>query len=90
MHFMDNVEQLYDTVRTSPPWILDLYNLQKEMRPITELCTDEQSHLFVRGLTVPHFDAVLKQNDQACRFFAGDIQAELASRRVEAFVHSAA
>jgi hypothetical protein len=33
---------------------------------------------------------VLKQNDQAHRFLAGDIQAELASRGVEAFAHAAA
>ena len=90
MHFMDNVEQLHETVRTSPPWIPELDYLQKEMRPIAELCTGEQSHLFVRGLTVAHFDAVLKRNDQAHRFLAGDIQAELASRGVEAFVHAAA
>jgi pimeloyl-ACP methyl ester carboxylesterase len=60
MHFMDNVEQLHETARTSPPWIPELDYLQKEMRPIAELCTGEQSHLFVRGLTVAHFDAVLK------------------------------
>jgi dienelactone hydrolase len=89
MHFMDNVELLHETVRTSPPWIPELDYLQKEMRPFVELCTGEQSHLFVRGLTVAHFDAVLKQNDQARRFLAGDIQAELASRAVEAFVHAA-
>ena len=90
MHFMDNVEQLHEAVRTSPPWIPELDYLQKEMRPIAELCTGEQSHLFVRGLTVAHFDAVLKQNDEARRFLAGNIQAELASRGVEAFVHAAA
>jgi hypothetical protein len=90
MHFMDNVEQLHEAVRTSPPWIPELEYLQKEMRPIAELCTGEQSHLFVRGLKVAHCDAVLKQNDEARRFLAGDIQAELASRGVEAFVHSAA
>jgi hypothetical protein len=90
MHFMDNVEQLHEAVRTSPPWIPELDYLQKEMRPIVELCTGEQSHLFVGGLTVAHFDAVLRQNDEASRFLAGDIQAELASRGVEAFVHAAA
>jgi predicted dienelactone hydrolase len=90
MHFMDNVEQLHEAVRTSPPWIPELDYLQKEMRPISELCTGEQSHLFVRGLTVAHFDAVLKQNDEARRFLAADIPAELASRGVEAFVHAAA
>jgi predicted dienelactone hydrolase len=90
MHFMDNVEQLHEAVRTSPPWIPELDYLQKEMRPIAELCTGEQSHLFVTGLTVAHFDAALKQNEEARRFLARDIQAELASRGVEAFVHAAA
>ena len=90
MHFMDNVEQLHEAVRTSPPWIPELDYLQKEMRPIAELCTGEQSHLFVRGLTLAHFDAVLKQNDEARRFLTGNIQAELASHGVEAFVHAAA
>ena len=90
MHFMDNVEQLHEAVRTSPPWVPELDYLQKEMRPIAELCTGEQSHLFVRGLTLAHFDAVLKQNDEARRFLAGNIQAELACHGVEAFVHAAA
>jgi len=39
MHFMDKVEQLYETLRTSPPWIPELDYLEKEMRPIAELCT---------------------------------------------------
>lgn len=89
MHFMNNVEQLHETVRTSTPLIPELDYLQKEMRPIAELCTGEQSHLFVRGLTVAHFDAVLKQSDEGRRFLAGDIRAELASRGVEAFVQAA-
>src|SRR5262249_8114849 len=49
MHFMDNVEQLHEAVRTSPPWIPALDYLQQEMRPIAELCTGEQSYSFVRG-----------------------------------------
>ena len=89
MHFMDNVEQLHEALRTSPPWIPELDYLQKEMRPIAELSTGEQSHMCVRGLTLAHFDAVLKGNDDARRFLAGDIQAELASRAVDAFVHAA-
>jgi predicted dienelactone hydrolase len=90
MHFMDDVEQFHEAVRTSPPWIPELDYLQKEMRPIAELCTGDRSHLFVRGLTLAHFDAVLKQNDEARRFLASDIQAELAARGVEAFVPAAA
>src|SRR5262245_10728540 len=60
MHFMDNVEQLHEAIRTSPPWIPELEYLPQEMRPIAELCTGAESHLFVRGLTVAHFDTVLK------------------------------
>ena len=89
MHFMDNVEQMHEALRTSPPWIPELDYLQKEMRPIAELCTAEQSHLFVRGLTVAHFDAALKCDDEARRFLADDIEAEHASRCIEAFVHAA-
>jgi len=53
LHFMDNVEEVHETVRamTFPgelAWIL------KEMRPIAELCSGEQAHLFVRGLTLCH------------------------------------
>jgi hypothetical protein len=89
LHFMDNVEQLHEAVRTSPPFIPELEYLQREMRPIAELCTGEQSHLFVRGLTLAHFDAALKQSDEVQQFLGGDIQAELASHGVEVFVHSA-
>src|SRR5207245_6651768 len=62
MHFMDNVEQLHEAVRTSPPWIPELDYLQKEMRPIAELWTGKQSNFVVRGLTVAHLDEVLKTN----------------------------
>jgi dienelactone hydrolase len=86
MHFMDNVEELHEAVRTMP-WPGDLAWLPKEMRPIAELCSGEQAHLFVRGLTLCHMDAVLKQQDEAQRFLAGDIKAELAARGVEVFTH---
>jgi hypothetical protein len=75
--------------RTSPPWISELDYLQKEMRPIAALCTADQSRLFVRGLTVAQCDAVLKHDDEANRFVAGNIQAELASLDVEGFVRAA-
>jgi hypothetical protein len=57
--------------------------LLKEMRPITELCSAEQAHLFVRGLTLSHLDSTLKQQKHAQRFLAGDLKAELAKRGVE-------
>jgi dienelactone hydrolase len=86
LHFMDNVEELHEAVRKMPlpP---ELAYVQKEMLPITELCSGAQAELFVRGLTLCHLDATLMQKQEAEQFFAGDIAAELAERRVEALVH---
>jgi dienelactone hydrolase len=86
MHFMDNVEEMHEAVRTMP-WSGELAWLPKEMRPIAELCSGEQAHLFVRGLTLCHMDAVLKRREKAQQLLDGDIEAELAARGVEAFVH---
>jgi dienelactone hydrolase len=86
MHFMDNVEELHETVRKMP-FPAELAYLQKEMRPITELSSGEQAELFARGLTLCHLDATLKQNAEAQRFLAGDLKAELANRGVEAIAH---
>jgi hypothetical protein len=53
---MDDVEEMHETVRKmqfpgEAAWI------SREMRPIAELCSGDQAHLFVRGLTLCHFDA---------------------------------
>lgn len=86
MHFMDNIEQRHETVRTMT-WPAELAWMQKEMRPIAELCSGEQAYLFVRGLTLCHMDAMLREKEEAQRFLAGDIEAELAKRGVDAIVH---
>ncbi len=86
LHFIDNVETQHEAVRAmqfggEAAW------MQKEMRPIEELCSGDQAHLFVRGLTVCHMDAFLKRQENALQFLSGDIQAELAQRGVGAIVH---
>ena len=86
VHFMDNVEELHETMRKSP-FSGELAWISKEMRPIAELCSGEQAHLFVRGLTLCHMDAVLKRQGDAQRFLAGDIEAQLAARDVDVIVH---
>jgi dienelactone hydrolase len=86
MHFMDNVEELHEAVRAMP-FAGELAWLPKEMRPIAELCSGKEAHLFVRGLTLCHMDAVLKRREEAERFLAGNIEAELKLHGVEAFVH---
>ncbi len=86
MHFMDNVEEMHGMVRNMQ-FPEELSWIQKEMRPIAELCTGEQAHLFVRGLALCHMDARLKGNEEAQQFLAGDMEAELAARGVEVMVH---
>ena len=86
MHFMDNVEEMHETVRAMPftgesAWI------PKEMRPIAELCSGEQAHIFVRGLTLCHMDARLRRQEEAQRLLVGDMEAELAERGVDAIEH---
>ncbi|HEY0319564.1 MAG TPA: dienelactone hydrolase family protein [Pyrinomonadaceae bacterium] len=87
MHFMDNVEELHESVRTMA-WAGDLAWIPQEMRPISELCSGEQAHLFVRGLTVCHMDAILKQHEEARAFLLRDVETELAVRGVEAIMHN--
>ncbi len=86
MHFMDNVEEMHERVRKMPvpP---ELEWMKKEMRPIADLCSGEQASLFVRGLTLCHFDAILGRRKEAQRLLGGDIEAEMAARGVEVMMH---
>ena len=84
---MDDVEEMHEGVRHMP-FTGELAWLPEEMRPIAELCSGEQAHLFVRGLTLCHMDAILKAEEQAQRFLAGDVKTELASRGVDVMVHT--
>ncbi len=86
LHFLDDVEQQHESTRTMP-WTGELAWIPKEMRPIAELCSGEQAHLFVRGLTLGHMDASLRRQAEAQRFLAGALEAELATRGVDVLVH---
>lgn len=81
-HFVDDVEGEHEAIRAmslpgEAAWI------PAAMRPIEELCSAEQAHLFVRGLTLAHLDAVLRRLAAAEEFLSGDVEAELAARGVE-------
>jgi len=82
-HFLDDVEGEHEALRamTLPgeaAWI------PAAMRPMSELCSGEQAHLFVRGLTLAHLDAALKRSQAAEEFLALHAESELAARGVEA------
>jgi predicted dienelactone hydrolase len=83
LHFVDDVEQVHEEFRTMS-LTGPAAQIQQRMRPIDELCSGEQAHLFVRGLTLAHLDATLRGHEDARRFLDGDLISELASRGVEA------
>jgi dienelactone hydrolase len=86
LHFIDNVEQEHETYRTMP-MPPEVAQMQKEMLPIADLCSGEQAHLWIRGLTLAHMDAILNQRQDAQRLLAGDVAGELTKRGVEAIAH---
>jgi hypothetical protein len=82
-HFADDVEDQHEALRSmslpgEAAWI------PKAMPPIAELCPGDQAHRFVRGLALSHLDATLRQHPPARRLLAGDIEASLTARGVEA------
>lgn len=86
MHFMDGVEELHEAVRNMP-MSGELSWLAKEMRPVAELCTGEQAHVFTRGLTLAHLDATLRERPEADLVLAGDVETVLAERGVDAIAY---
>jgi dienelactone hydrolase len=85
-HFLDDVAGQHEALRAmSLPG--DAAWIPAAMRPISELCPPEEAHDFVRGLTLAHLDAALRQSEAARKFLAGDVEARLAGRGVEAFAH---
>ena len=85
-HFVDDVEGAHDAARAmsfpgEAAW------MQAAMLPMTELCSGERAHMFVRGLTLAHLDATLNANEAARGFLADDIADELAAHNLDAIVH---
>ena len=69
------------------PMPAEVAQMQKEMRPITELCSGQHAHLWVRGLTLAHMDAFLGRRREATRFLLGDVEGEMKKRGVEVILH---
>jgi predicted dienelactone hydrolase len=86
MHFIDDVEQNHEMVRAMQ-WTGALAWVPNEIRPITELSSGEEAHLFVRGLALCHMDAVLRRVEAARLFLQGNIESELAVRGVRATMY---
>jgi predicted dienelactone hydrolase len=86
LHFMDNVEQQHEAVRAMS-FTGELAWIPREMQPIADLCSGQEAHLFIRGLTICHLDAVFRANQEARRLLVGDAVPELAVRGVNSILH---
>src|SRR6516225_366283 len=87
MHFVDAVEQAHEGFRIMTPVPPELADMQKEMIPIAQLSSGAHAHLWIRGLTLAHMDAFLKDLRDAKQFLVGDIEGELATRGVDVILH---
>jgi len=87
-HFCDRVEQVHEMVRKMPPPGLE-DEIARRLPPVAELCPGEHAYLFVRALTLAHFDAFLMGDEAARRFLDGQARAALAGRGVVATAQGA-
>jgi hypothetical protein len=86
-HFIDDVEGEHEALRAmSLPG--DAAWIPAAMRPMSELCPGTQAHDFVRGLSLAHLDATLRESAAAERFLAVGADAALAARGVDAAEHA--
>jgi hypothetical protein len=84
LHFIDNLAERHEAIRNMS-WPAELAWLAAEMKPISDLCPEVVAQKFVRGLTLAHLDAYLKDDPAARRFLAADIEKELAAHGIDAF-----
>lgn len=85
LHFMDRAAEVHEMFRTMP-MPEPIASMQRDMLPMSELCSEERAHLFTRGMTLAHMNSVLGENQGARRFLARDLVAELGGRGVAVMV----
>jgi predicted dienelactone hydrolase len=59
LHFVDNVEQAHEQLRTATSLPPEASWISREMRPIAELCTGEEAHRQIQRHTLAHINAAL-------------------------------
>jgi hypothetical protein len=80
---MDDMEPIHEGFRLSAStgeyaW------MAKAMRPFAELSPAESAKSFTRGLALAHFDAHLKESEDARLLLAGDLEALLSKQGIDA------
>ncbi len=84
------MHELFERTRSSKRMVIlrhaDHGHFMDVFEEASGLCAREPAHLFTRGLTVAHFDAVLRDLEPARRFWNADVPSVLARRGVDAWM----
>jgi hypothetical protein len=88
---LEGMYELFERTRATKQMVIlrraDHDHFMDDFEPQPGLCSAQEAHVFVCGLTLCHLDAVLRQQALAQQFLAGDVEAELAARGVDAIVY---
>jgi dienelactone hydrolase len=85
--FMDNAEEVHEAFRTSN--LGDQYaEIQHDVKPAAQLVSGTTAHAFARGLSVAHFDGILRCFPAAHRFLEVDLKRELSDRSIDARIET--
>ena len=81
MHFCDEVEATHELFRAmAPPG--PFQEIAKSLPPASELCPGTHAYDFSRSLGLAHMDAVLRGNEEAAAFLAGDLPSVFRERGI--------
>jgi hypothetical protein len=87
LHFMDDAEEVHEAFRTSN--LGEQYvEIQRDVKPAAQLVSGATAHAFASGLSVLHFDTILRCHPSARRFLEGDLKHELLERGIEARIET--
>ncbi len=85
MHFCDEVEAVHEMFRTMPP-PGPFADIAKVLPPASALAPGLHAYEFNRALGLAHMDAVLRGNEEAAAFLAGDVPSVFAQRGIRVSV----
>jgi dienelactone hydrolase len=83
-HFADDVVANHEKVR-SMTFSGDAAWMPAAMLPAAELCGEEESHAFTRGLALAHLDTALRADPAAAAFLGRRAEDELRARAIDAY-----
>jgi len=81
MHFCDRAESSHEFLRGIPKFGI-FSEIAKSLPPFSELVPAAHGYSFAQALGLAHFDAVLRQNDEAKALLASDVVALCGARGI--------